>query len=53
MKATKIDKILPSIWQNVVSVKSTVKTLSIFVAFFENMNSSPDHLDQQTLIKKN
>ena len=28
----------PSIWQYVVSVKSTVKISSIFVAFLENMN---------------
>ena len=27
-----------SIWRYVVSVKSTVKILSIFVAFLENMN---------------
>ena len=28
----------PSIWHYVVIVKSTVKILSIFVAFLENMN---------------
>ena len=28
----------PSIWHYVVSVKLTVKILSIFVAFLENMN---------------
>ena len=28
----------PSIWRYVVSVKSTMKILSIFVAFLENMN---------------
>ena len=28
----------PSIWRYVVSVKSMVKILSIFVAFLENMN---------------
>ena len=28
----------PSIWRYVVNVKSTVKILSIFVAFLENMN---------------
>ena len=28
----------PSIWHYVVSVKSTVKISSIFVAFLENMN---------------
>ena len=28
----------PSIWRYVVSVKLTVKILSIFVAFLENMN---------------
>ena len=28
----------PSIWHYVVNVKSTVKILSIFVAFLENMN---------------
>ena len=28
----------PSIWHYVVSVKSTVKILSIFVTFIENMN---------------
>ena len=27
-----------SIWRYVVNVKSTVKTLSIFMAFLENMN---------------
>ena len=37
-KATKIDKSSPSIWQYVVSVKSTVKISSIFVAFLENTN---------------
>ena len=31
-------KSLPSIWYYVVSVKSTVKISSIFVAFLENMN---------------
>ena len=30
----------PSIWRYVVNVKSTVKILSIFVAFLENMNFS-------------
>ena len=28
----------PSIWRYVVNIKSTVKILSIFVAFLENMN---------------
>ena len=28
----------PSIWRYVVNVKLTVKNLSIFVAFLENMN---------------
>ena len=28
----------PSIWRYVVNVKSTVKILSIFVAFLENVN---------------
>ena len=38
-KATKIDKIFEwSIWRYVVSVKSMLKILSIFVAFLENMN---------------
>ena len=37
-KATEIDKIFPSIWRYVVSVKSTVKISSIFLAFLENMN---------------
>ena len=38
--ATKIDEIftVTSIWRYVVSVKSMVKTSSIFVAFLENMN---------------
>ena len=31
-------KSLPSIWRYVVNVKSTVKILSIFVAFLENIN---------------
>ena len=35
----------PSIWGYVVSVKSTVKISSIFVAFLENMNFKK--LDQQ------
>ena len=45
-KATKIDKISPSIWHYVVSVKSTVKISSIFVAFLENTNlpEPPEHV---------
>ena len=34
----KLEKYSHLIWQNVVSVKSTVKTLSNFVAFLENKN---------------
>ena len=37
-KATKFDKIFTTIWHYVVSVKSTVKITSNFVAFLENMN---------------
>ena len=37
-KATKLTKSSPWIWHYVVSVKSTVKILSIFVAFLENTN---------------
>ena len=37
-KATKMIKSSPSIWRCVVNVKSTVKILSIFVSFLENMN---------------
>ena len=36
-KATKFDKIF-TVWRYVVSFKSTVKILSIFVAFLESMN---------------
>ena len=36
MKATKIDKIFIVDLTYVISVKSTVKILSIFVAFLEN-----------------
>ena len=39
-KAQKLTKFSPSIWCYVVSVKSTVKILSIFVAFLENVNFS-------------
>ena len=39
-KATKMTKSSPLIWHCVVSVKLTVKTLSIFVAFLENANFS-------------
>ena len=37
-KAKKLTKSSPSIWHYVVSVKLTVKILSIFVAFSENVN---------------
>jgi hypothetical protein len=37
-KTTKFDKSSLAIWRYVVSVKSMVKILSIFVAFLENMN---------------
>ena len=38
-KATKIDEIF-NLWKYVVSVKSTVKILSTFMAFLENTNFS-------------
>ena len=37
-KAKNFDESSPYIWRYVVSVKSTVKISSIFVAFLENMN---------------
>ena len=37
-KAKKLTKSSPSIWQNVISVKSEVKISLIFVAFLENTN---------------
>ena len=38
IRPQKLTKSSPSIWHYVVSVKSTVKISSIFVAFLENMN---------------
>ena len=38
----------PSILHYVVSVKSTVKISSIFVAFLENMNFNTSHLEAHT-----
>ena len=38
MFSKKATKSSPSIWQYVVTVKSTVNISSIFVAFLENMN---------------
>ena len=48
-KATKIDEM--SIWRYVGNVKSTVKIVSIFVAFSENMNFRK-HFKIQPLINK-
>ena len=44
-KTTKFDEIPPSIWRYVVTVKSTVKFLSFFVAFLENMNFTRSQLE--------
>ena len=41
-----------SIWHYVVSVKSTVKISSIFVAFLENMNFTTCHLVHKPNKKK-
>ena len=43
-KATNLTKSSPSIWRYVVSVTSTVKISSIFVAFLENMNFKVEFL---------
>ena len=37
-------KYLPAIWHYVVSVKLTVKILSIFVVFLENTNFNPEKI---------
>ena len=48
-KATKIDKIFTTIWHLLHNLKSTVKILSNFVVFLENINFN-DQLEKYWLL---